>query len=303
MEIYSKAMFGNNWVSLDTLSPLQRRNFKFINSFAESYSSGRMYELLHQYNLRRRFALYKYESYKQFTKEELFKACEELARVDLPIDFKKLNLLESLNIKYRKQKVIRPTIARRLGDDEQMTILFWRVILHTGLAEEYLQMQIDFKNIFPRSYDVKNFKDFDKVIELLGRFRWLRFLKEIVDNEEYDLPAVIKKEKRTLSDIALQFVWEGNIINRQNKDVVASKLTSEGIISLKNGNKLYYRFCFYDQKFNRTGDQAGDTKNKNHLKVMIRASENLKEKRHKESAENDILAFKANAEKISGTIL
>ncbi|MDZ7634795.1 MAG: hypothetical protein U5L72_10415 [Bacteroidales bacterium] len=61
----------------------------------------------------------------------------------------------------------------------------------------------------------------------------------IVDTStQSDSPETSGNKERTLAEIALQYVWEGKIMNRQNKEAFAKELTAEGVISLKNGDKF-----------------------------------------------------------------
>jgi len=110
----------------------------------------------------------------------------------------------------------------------------------------------------------------------------------------------ISGPKRSLADIALQFVWEGKIITIQNKDNIA-KLFPE--LKLKNGNKLIQKFYFYSSKSNRVGDLGNDTKNERHLNLMTKTLKFLNENEHIKLAETEINTFKKNVKEVSGQTL
>lgn len=110
----------------------------------------------------------------------------------------------------------------------------------------------------------------------------------------------VQPEKRTLSDIALQYVWEGKIINNQNKDEVAMLFPE---LELKNGNKLYQNFNKYSYQTNRVNDQDEEGKNKRHLNVMLQSLKYIKEPDIIKKAEKEILAFKNRVKEIRGQIL
>lgn len=113
-------------------------------------------------------------------------------------------------------------------------------------------------------------------------------------NDHLGKPVPSRVNQRTINEIALQYVWEGKIIDNQNKHDIAKKLTSTGMITLKNGNKLYNQFSYFSQKCNRIGDRGSDKKNINHLKEMVKTLPYLKNRNQRESAEIEINTFSKN---------
>lgn len=234
----------------------------------------------------------KNSKFEEVSLNDLYTICTEVSGLTDKIYFELENL-------YLKKEHTYPIIIHH------MDYLTQHVEVSSQICTKYLD---DFQagNI---KYDNKEEEIWPLVLSLLESLHSfsdkIRTLYEIIENKSNseNKPTAFLKETRTLKDIVLQYIWEGKIITRQNKDSIANQLTLDGIIELTNGNKLYNDFCHYNQKCNRTGDQASDRKNQKHLELMIKASMYLKEDKHIETAENDIHTFKENAEKISGTIL
>jgi hypothetical protein len=143
-------------------------------------------------------------------------------------------------------------------------------------------------------------KDFDKVIELLARYKWYIWLLNTTKGKMGDSSPNPLPEKRTLADIALQYIWEGKIINNQNKNKIASLFPE---LNLKNGDKLYQKFNFYSKQTNRINDQDDDNKNIRHLENMLRAYKYLKNPDHIKAADKEIDMFKKRAKEMSGQIM
>lgn len=110
----------------------------------------------------------------------------------------------------------------------------------------------------------------------------------------------VQPKKRFLADIALQYIWEGKIINTQNKDQVAASFPEQ---NLKNGDKLIQKFNHYNHQTNRVNDNGIDHTNQNHLEDMNRALSFLKNPDHIKTAEKEIVTFKRQVKEVSGQIL
>jgi hypothetical protein len=130
--------------------------------------------------------------------------------------------------------------------------------------------------------------------EAMARFDYLQYLKN------YKPEVAFEPQKRTLADIALQYVWEGKTITNQNKDEIAALFPE---LHLINGEKLYQRFNEYRKRGERVFDRGDDRKNIKHLKIMETALKFLSEPEQLHSAEKEILLFKSEVKKVSGQIL
>jgi hypothetical protein len=129
------------------------------------------------------------------------------------------------------------------------------------------------------------------------RFEYLQFLRN------YKPEVSPKPEKRTVKDIALQYHWMNKPITNQNKDEVAAMFPE---LKLKNGTSLYHKYLSYNTKTDRTGltDMSHpERENRKHLTIMETALKFLSEKKHIETAENEILEFKTNVKRSGGKII
>lgn len=106
--------------------------------------------------------------------------------------------------------------------------------------------------------------------------------------------------KRTLREIALQYVWENKIIDNKNKDQIAVSFPE---LNLRNGHKLYQYFNYYSDHSNRCFDNDDEEKNQRHLKIMLEAKKYLSNPVHIEQAEKEILEFKNTVKHNWGQIL
>lgn len=288
--------------SLETLTSVEQKKLGVFSLWFDVYSKFLMEELLSHYNFKRQFALPKYKNYSDFANDELFKASEEFVRSEMPCEWDWIDLVphDFNNLEKSQVKEIK---AHELSNKAQLEKLVWLILSSRGLDQEYMSMDIRFDYPEGSNVNLMNWKNFDDITQLIGRFRWLAYVKDMIEAGAYDKPGEIIPPKRTLSDIALQYFWEGNIITRQNKGAFAQILVSNNIISLKNGNKLYNEYCKYCERSNRVGDQGSDLKNKNHHKKMVMAFSNLKEEKARLTAENEMLEFKKNALNTSENIL
>ncbi len=187
MENSLRRFAGFSYKPIDLLSTEKREKLAFISHIAASQSDSKMVELLLQYNLKRNFALGKYRDYKEFVNDEVFHSCEELFRTDIKCDWEEIEselfMIQEGNVEPKDMT------SSRLDDDEYFNKLFWKVIVWAGLDEEYLNLEIDYKNTWPGYYNTSQLRNFDLVIDWLGRYRWLLFLKNLRDTGKYNVPA------------------------------------------------------------------------------------------------------------------
>lgn len=69
-----------------------------------------------------------------------------------------------------------------------------------------------------------------------------------------DTNKLFTEPKVKLKELALEFVYRGKIVNKQNADKVAQKF------GFTSGNKLYQYFSFFSSKVNRTAKPNAETK-------------------------------------------
>jgi hypothetical protein len=228
--------FGVSKYRFDSFNPEEREKFDFIYILAMVFSGVRMAELEEQYNLRRHFAIPKYKNYKDFAIDELFKAAEYLTNTNIGCDWEELDLeLMTFIEEYKKTKKTGPWIPGRTDD---IKINFLGVILYAGLAEEYLKMDIDFENTNPMDYNIKKLRDFDKVIELFARFKWLIFLKTMIEAGEYNKKADVKKNLLPLPECFLDQKYFTTILSNPKVSDLFTK-HDDGSYNLKKGKKAY----------------------------------------------------------------
>ncbi len=126
------------------------------------------------------------------------------------------------------------------------------------------------------------------------------FFSLIQDHIKNESSAITSLKKRSLADIALQYVWEGKIITNQNKDEIAKSFPE---LKLKNGNKLIQKYYYYNSKSNRIGDRGDLEKNKRHLILLEKTIKCLQIESDIKYAEKEINTFKKNVKEVSGQTL
>lgn len=246
---------------LKEFNPEERSKFDFIYILAMIHSNIRIDEMIDQYNLRRHLALGKYKTLKDFDKDELFNAGKDLTQINLGCDWEELNLIVIKTLEwYMETKESGPWLIGRTDD---LKIHFLGVIWYAGLVEEYLKMDIDFKNIWTNDYDINNLKDFDKVIELFIAFKWIIYLNGMIETGKYE-----KRSDDSTSELALIAFYKNESIPRGNN------------------SKLYQKFTHYSFEPNRIGHEDTVVKNKNKIKLFTRVIEKLSgEAKNKAAAE------------------
>lgn len=202
MKSLKRASNNATRIELEGLQPEQRTKLFIICRMVNKESADFMVELFHKYNLRRRFALYKYNRYEEFAKDELFKACEELTRIDLSFDWRWLLKVSSIILKKEGIEEGEETIWPSVGVD-RIDRLFWEIISSAGLTKEYLEIDLD--SFRPRlkfnPKDIPDLTSYNKIIELIGRLKYLEFLTEMVESGNFNRIPEIKKDLPVLPDI------------------------------------------------------------------------------------------------------
>jgi DNA-dependent RNA polymerase auxiliary subunit epsilon len=198
-EIYKKR--------LANLDSDKRFKFEFINSLATTHSDIRIGELHEQYLIRRRVAVPKYKDYKDFENDELFKANDDLRSVNLPCDLMKF-YGELRDIDYEIDKAKEENRYNQIIDHQSNMIYLFSSIFFEAQLEEYLNMSFDFDITIPyyEKYDIKNLKDFDKVIELLALFKWIVRLKNMIETVDYNRKKTDVREKKELESFDSLFL-------------------------------------------------------------------------------------------------
>jgi hypothetical protein len=299
------------------LDPEIKVKLETLRIHAFGNSSVPFLNSLFQYNMRWQFAFERFGSYKTFAEYELFNAVENLTKTNLPIAFYHWQNFDISIAEFKEEVKKAKSDDKNWWHDFYLTSQFSKdnfnhifleilqaldLTLEYGNAEDF-PLRIDYTKATTDFSDRTKYpRDWDKVVNLVSQFRWVEFLISMIEGEGYNEKADIspKPKKRTLSDIALQYVWEGTIINTKNKDQVA-KLFPE--LELKNGTKLYQKFNYFSKTTNRTGDSGKESTNKKHLDDMNRALSFLTKSDHIEKAKNEIVTFKNNAKEVSGQTL
>lgn len=249
-----------NWLS--ELDPKKKEKYQFIMIRAYDMAYDRKLILSEQFDLRMALAFGKYKDFKEFVNDELFKASEELTRVDIDIDWTYLND-ELLNIKKEiKTAMDENRYKYYIDHDEESEVLFHRVFIDAVLVEEYLNSDIDLEN--PPSWGNigEELKDFNKVVELIGRYFWIVYLLNLVAS---NLDKKEVKPTKNFPPLPECFV-NGEDFNKyfhipQIKDLY--DVNEKGLYYLKQGKKAFL------------SGLAHTLKNKGKLSESIKTSQDL----------------------------
>jgi hypothetical protein len=131
-----------------------------------------------------------------------------------------------------------------------MPVLFKSLLYGSGLAAEY--MSHDYSECDPQDYDISQLRDFDKIIEILARFKWLVSSWNIVEEERYNGPATDRGSDDRAAKRALIAYYKGETIPR------GKKVT-----------KLYQKFLHYREDANRIFPEDSLVANKNKIALFI----------------------------------
>lgn len=192
-----------NWIKSLNRSQIER--FGFLSHVVMNDSEVRADILEEQYGLRRSFALGRYKTYKEFANHELFNASDELTRADLEIYWPELRDWLQYSRESMQTELLNTDYGVR-NFEALIPYLFYLVASQIGLLSYYMDLEIDTVNTPTSEFDTKTVRDLDKIIDFLGRFRWIVRLQTIIANEEYD---EIPKERRSTLTFAKLFNREG----------------------------------------------------------------------------------------------
>ncbi len=160
----------NNWYQ--ELNKEQQRKFDFLLEVVRLRSMDKMGELNHKHWIRYHVTVPEYRTEKQFLKDELIRASEELTKIDLDCDW--LDVYIELKLRKPPNKEIRfAPIHSKLWD-----LMTFSILSSSGLLSEYLNSDIDLNKNTPVDFDIKTLKDFDKVVELIGGMKWIVYFKK-----------------------------------------------------------------------------------------------------------------------------
>lgn len=165
---------------LKDLRPKEREKFEYLFILAENYSAVRLGELSEQYDLRRNFT--PKGDREEFTERELSKTIDRLTSVSLRCDWRSLNN-ELSTIREEVRTAVKGKQYYWIDHDEELNILFMFVASFSDLLSEYLDRE-DYV-LIPADYNISTLRDFDKIIELLGQFRWAIMLVNVIENKDY----------------------------------------------------------------------------------------------------------------------
>lgn len=221
-EIYFPKYF-NDWIN--RLNNEQREKFWFLNDVAIIKSQTRMEDLMERFNLRSSFVPPKGKPYKESANDELVKASEELTRTDLSPNWSKIHAeLLYIQDKIKKAKTENQDFFY-IDHEEKMDLFFWEIVNQDGLIFDYLNREIDYENTDAEEFDEKTLRNFDKIIEFMGRFRWLVELLNIVEDESYLTRA--KKPKKQLS---FEYLFKDPSMAKCVKDILKNNgFTKNGV--------------------------------------------------------------------------
>jgi hypothetical protein len=134
---------------------------------------------------------------KTMGEEELRRASDELTRIEFPCDWQwvRLELLEAKGEILRAKE--RGEQYKSFGHYHNEDILFMGLISGAGLLNEYLGTEVGPLPEDLSEYNTGGLKDFDRIVEFMGRFGWVVLLMAMVEFGKYGSP--LEREVRKLS--------------------------------------------------------------------------------------------------------
>jgi len=130
-------------------------------------------------------------------REELMRATDDLTRVEFPCDW---NWIRS-ELAEARQKIRK---VKGSGNKKLVhwyyyneNILFKGLLSGAGLLNEYLSTEVGPLPENLSEYNTGSLKDFDRIVDFMGRFGWVVLLMSMVEFGNYGSP--MEREKRTLS--------------------------------------------------------------------------------------------------------
>jgi len=288
---------------LQGLGTGEREKYDFLTDLALWHGSIRAGQLREQHNMR--FASISRKNLKSFAEEELARATDELTRISFPCDWRSINreivkVREKLQWRKSKDPIIvteeqleedlvvinneEDELLLKIGDEFvnsvsiPVEILFKHLMYDShysnldtgGLSKEYLQH--DYSDADYTDFDYSHLRDFDKIVELIGRLWWLIKLLNIIADGAYDQPA--KENDGTAAKDALIAFYKGEEVPRGGK----------------NPSAKYKKYVVLRHDFNRLYPSDSIKAQKNRVELFLSVIEELARQGDKvalEKAKND----------------
>lgn len=115
----------------------------------------------------------------------------------------------------------------------------------------------------------KELKDYEFSLEIAREKEKRTIIKEEVEKLGINSSELIEvttfKKELSLTQIALIYIYKGDVITRNNGNQIAKKA---GYISKTSGDKLYQNFTKYVSSADRKGDAGTKRKNQNKIKLI-----------------------------------
>lgn len=165
----------------DSLTLDKKRKLELISQSVISKADMIWKELSAQLMIRKSFAFPHFKNEKDFINYELFKASEELTHINLSCNWNEVGLELT---KIRDQYIIKDheiSFGVYGFNIENIPIIFIQLISSAGLMNEFLNINNKYNN----DCDFKSLRNFDKVIEFMGRIGYLMLLFVISEQELY----------------------------------------------------------------------------------------------------------------------
>lgn len=181
-----------NW--FDGLPEEKKDRFHSIYRLAWYHSLDRTAELVHKSYIRSDVSA---KNDQTIGREELMRATDELTRIEFPCDWNWIRSeLEESRQKIRKVKGSgNNNLVQRYFYNEMSLLM--GLLTGAGLLNEYLNTEVGSLPEDLSEYNTGGLKDFDRIVEFMGRFGWVVLLMSMVEFGNYGIP--IGREVRKLS--------------------------------------------------------------------------------------------------------
>jgi hypothetical protein len=182
---------------LSSLDSAKQFKFNFLYSLASVHSDNRMTDFIEPYLMRRRVALFRNNSFESFENEELSRANEEIANVSLKGALMKISSELGEIENEIVEAVSKNNYTQKIDHESNMIFVFAAIFFEAHL-EDYLDLNLGDNLVIPfeGDFDIKILIDFDKVIELLARYKWYVWLLNTTKGKILDSKSKIKSKKQ-----------------------------------------------------------------------------------------------------------
>ncbi|HPR74189.1 MAG TPA: hypothetical protein PLX41_11085 [Bacteroidales bacterium] len=194
----------------DLLNNDEKEKFDFIIQLLSNHSDKRFHERIIRYELRRKYALYQYKSHDAFARDELYKAIEELSRLESisGVDFLEITN-QLIGVKEIIERIDKSDESRLPNDiwdlmdefDDKQKFLYMTLISSSGLFRYFLGNQMDWSKTDWSSSDNSDLRYFDKIIEIISIIKTIVFLSLIIITQTYKTEVRLPERKLTFKDI------------------------------------------------------------------------------------------------------